>query len=273
VQLVSKAHDEMIERQDRSLQLARDIAAAQQEAAKNMAGQSSAQIGEALEKEVPRIAQETQFADLAKLTTALGSASSIVGPEAAPGVVEAAARVTKFTPDELQKTSTATADIMAATGLKDAERALALLASTGAVARPEQLSKLATGSAVAINAAVTAAPTQDKVEAAGEAAAVYARLSAVDPEGQSAATATVQLIKQISDVFTDTKAARERNQQIETLRTAQTDSAIGIERQELNVEERRTRAAAFDPADTSVQARESRNDLAAAEAALSAARR
>jgi hypothetical protein len=272
VQLVTAAHNDLVQRQDRSLQLAREIAAAQQEAAKNMAGQTPTQIGKALEEQVPTISKATGFADLPKITTALGSAASIVGADAAPSAVTAAAKLTKFTPDELQKTTTATADIMAATGLKDAERAMALLASTGSVARPEQLAKLATGSAVAVNAAISSAPNQDKVAAAGEAVAVYAKLSKVDPEGSASATATVQLIKQIADVFTDTKAARERNDKIDQLRTASTDAPLAIEKAAIQVEQKRMLTTGMDPADQSLYAREARNELAKAEAELAAAR-
>lgn len=273
INLVTAAHSRMVERQGEALDLARQIAASQQEAAKNMAGQSPAQIDEALTQRVPEIAKATKFADLPKLTTALGSAASIVGPEAAPDVVRAAAQVTRFTPDELQKTTTATADLMAATGLKDAERALALLASTGSVARPEQLSKLATGAAVAANAAVTAAPNQAPVAAASEAIALYAKLSKVDPEGQSAATATVGIIKQIGDLFTDTKQARERADKIETLRGQAAAVPLAIERAAIDVEEKRQKAAPYKPDDQSIPARESRLELAKAETELADARK
>jgi hypothetical protein len=271
VNLVTAAHTKMVERQSEALDLAKQIAAAQQEAAKNMAGQSPAQLDEVFTEKLQYISRETGFKDLNKLTTAMGSAASIVGPEAAPGVVEAAARVTRFTPEELQKTTTATADIMAATGLKDAEQALAMLASTGSVARPEQLAKLATGSAIVANAAVTSAPNQDPVAAASEAISVYAKLSKVDPEGQSSATATVQLIKQISDAFTDTKQIRERDTKISALADAAPENKIAIARAEMKVEETRQRAAAFQPGDTSLPARDASLDLQSAELALAAA--
>lgn len=211
---------DFVDRQEKSLELARKLAAAQQEAAKNLAGNRPAEISETLQKTVPEIAKRAGFADLPALTTALGSAASIVGEQQAIGVVEQSARLTRFTPSELQTTATATADLMAATGLRDARQALALLASTGAVARPEQLAKLATGASVAANAAIGGAPTQDAVAAAREGVALYAKLTKVDPQGQSAATATGQLISQVGGLFTDTKAARERDDKIERLTEA-----------------------------------------------------
>ena len=229
ISLASRANADLVSNQDKAIAKARELAAAQQEAAKNMAGQTPQQISDTLQKTVPEIAQATQFSDLAKLTTALGSASSIVGEDQAKGVVAASAELTRFTPGELQATATATADIMAASGLKDAKEALALLASTGSVARPEQLSKLAQGAAVAVNASIAQAPQQDKVEAAKEGVALYSKLSKVDPTGQSAATATTDFIKQVSNVFADPKVVKERTQRIEDLKLGKTDNALAIE--------------------------------------------
>jgi len=258
VALVNKAQAELVTNQEKSLTIARELAAAQQEAAKNLVGQTPAQISETLQKTVPEIAKRSGFADLPKLTVALGSAASIVGEEQARGVVEQSARITRFTPGELQNTATAASDILKATGLKDAREALSLLASTGSVARPEQLAKLATGAAVAINSSIGQAPQQDRVEAAKEGVALYAALSKVDPQGQSAATATGQFIKQISDVFTDTKVARERDAKIEQLTAALKPNELAIVRADLNLEEATQKAGFFGAGDTSLEAREAR---------------
>jgi hypothetical protein len=258
VTAASEAHTVLIGNQDKALAKAKELAAAQQEAAKNLAGQTPQQISDTLQRTVPEIAKETQFADLAKLTTALGSAASIVGEQQARGVVTESARITRFTPDQLQTTATATADIMAATGLDDAKQALALLASTGSVARPEELAKLAQGAAAAVNAAIAQAPAQDKVDAAKEGVALYAKLTKVDPQGQSAATATTDFIRQISAVFADPKLVKDRTERIETLRLGQTDNQLALQQATLKVQETERTAGFFKPTDTSIEAETAR---------------
>lgn len=264
VSALTKAHAELIDNQDRALGKAKELAAAQQEAAKNLAGRTPEQISETLQKTVPAIADATKFSDIAKLTTALGSAASIVGEEQATGVVSAAAQLTRFTPDALGTTATATADIMAATGLTDAKQALALLASTGSVARPEDLSKLAQGAAAAVNAAIAQAPQQDKVDAAREGVALYAKLTAVDPSGQSAATATTDFIRQVTALFSDPKLVKERTERIETLRLGATDNALAVQSAQMKIAETQRTAEFFKPTDQSPEAETARLQLAKA---------
>jgi hypothetical protein len=193
--------DAQVERQERVLTLTKDVAAAQQEAAKNLAGVSLENISQTLEKDVPRIALAADFADLPALTKALGSSASIVGDNLAKSVVETAAKVERLTPGNLQTTATSTADLVKATGVTDAREAMSMLLSAGSVARPEELGRLSLGAAKAVNAGTLAAPTQDKVEAAKESTAIFAMLSKVDKSGESAATATVQFIAQLNDLF------------------------------------------------------------------------
>ena len=264
VSALTKAHAELIDNQDKALGKAKELAAAQQEAAKNLAGKTPEQISQTLQRTVPEIAKETQFSDLAKLTTALGSAASIVGEDKATGVVSAAAQLTRFTPEALGTTATATADIMAATGLGDAKEALALLASTGSVARPEDLSKLAQGAAAAVNAAIAQAPAQDKVDAAREGVALYAKLTAVDPSGQSAATATTDFIRQVSALFADPKLVKERTERIETLKLGTTDNALAVQSAQMKIADNQRTAEFFKPTDQSPEAETARLQLAKA---------
>jgi hypothetical protein len=272
VQTVTKAHQVLVDNQDKALGKAKELAAAQQEAAKNLAGKTPQEISATLQKTVPEIARETQFSDLAKLTTALGSAASIVGEAQAKSVVTESARLTRFTPDQLQTTATATADIMAATGLGDAKQALALLASTGSVARPEELAKLAQGAAASVNAAIAQAPQQNKVDAAREGVALYAKLSKVDPQGQSAATATTDFIRQISTAFADPKVIKERTERIENLRLGATDNQLAVESAKLKIQDTERTAGFFKPDDQTpeantarLRAEQAKQDLAQAE--------
>lgn len=271
VAALTKAHTELLENQDKALGKAKELAAAQQEAAKNLAGKTPEQISKTLQQTVPEIARATQFSDLAKLTTALGSAASIVGEDKATGVVSAAAQLTKFTPENLGTTATATADIMSATGLSDAKEALALLASTGSVARPEDLAKLAQGAAAAVNAAIAQAPAQDKVDAAKEGVALYAKLTSVDPSGQSAATATTDFIRQVTAVFADPKLLKERTERIETLRLGATDNQLAIQSAQMQISERGRTAGFFKPEDKSAEAETARLQLAKAQQDLAQA--
>lgn len=271
VQALSNAHETLITNQDKALAKALELASAQQEAAKNLAGQTPEAISQTLQKTVPEIARSTQFQDLPKLTTALGSAASIVGEEKATGVVSAAAQLTRFTPDQLQTTTTSTADIMAATGLKDAKEALALLASTGSVARPEELAKLSQGAAAAVNAAIAQAPKQDRVDAAKEGIALYAKLTKVDPTGQSAATASVDFLRQISSVFTDPKVIKERTERIETLRLSQNDNQLAMESAKLKIQDTERTATFFSPTDQTPEAKTARLNVEKAQQDLAQA--
>lgn len=271
VEALSHTHETLISNQDKALAKAIELAAAQQEAAKNLAGQTPQAISQTLQKTVPEIAKSTQFQDLSKLTTALGSAASIVGEEKATGVVSAAAQLTRFTPDQLQTTATSTADIMAATGIKDAKQALALLASTGSVARPEELAKLSQGAAAAVNAAIAQAPKQDKIDAAKEGVALYAKLTKVDPSGQSAATASIDFIRQVSAVFADPKVIKERSERIETLRLGRTDNQLAIEGAKLKIEDTQRTAQFFKPTDQTPEAKTARLNVEKAQQDLAQA--
>lgn len=201
IQLANTAIQSQIELNNEAKQSFDAVAKAQQEAAKNLAGVSSGKISEALQKEVPAIAIEASFKDLPAITKALGSSASIVGDEIAKSVVATAAKLEKLTPENLQTTATSTADLVKATGVKDAREAMALLLSAGSVARPEELGRLSLGAARAVNAGTLSAPGQDKVQAAKEATALFAMLSKVDKSGESAATATVQLLAQLRELF------------------------------------------------------------------------
>lgn len=223
VNLVTTAHQQMIAKQDESLKLAREIAAAQQEAAKNLAGESQETISKVLLEKVPEIAKKTVFSDLGKITTALGSASSIVGEKRAVSAVETSAELTRFTPEDLQSTTTSVADVMKASNLESGKEAMSMLLSAGAVARPEELPKLASGASKAIYAGVNASPTQAPEEAAKESAALYAVFSKVDKQGESASTAAIQFIEMLRTTFQPTReeAATRDERMLELQRSSQ----------------------------------------------------
>jgi hypothetical protein len=229
---------------------AQGLATAQQEAAKNLAGTDPAEMGRLFGQAVPRIAVEAKFPDLAAITTAIGAAASIIGPDRAETVVSAAAQLTALTPDQLQATTSATADVTKAIGVNDAREALALLLSTGSVSRPENLTQLASGAAKAINAGVVStSDTQSQINAAKESAALFAMLSEVDPSGQSAATATVQLIGQMRDMFSDL-GAQDREQKAADLANKRERAEEELLRTQIQLEQRQKKAQQLGDGDT-----------------------
>jgi hypothetical protein len=272
VAAVSKAQQVMIEKQAKALQLAKELAAAQQEAAKNLAGQTTANISKALLETVPSIAVKTGFSDLPKLTTALGSSASIIGEELAPSAVEVAAQLTRFTKEDLQSTATSTADVMKAAQLKSGEEAMALLLTSGAVARPEELTKLAGGASKAIYAGVNASPGQLPADAAKDAASLFAVLSKVDKQGESAATAAIQFIDLLRTTFNpsiDERAKRdERIKELLGEQAVTAEEQVAIDRALLSVRQKEALAKNLNPADKSLRAEDLRIDLAEAKASV-----
>jgi hypothetical protein len=275
--LVVDVHTRMVDKQEKALDLARQLAKAQQEAAKNLAGTDSARISDVLEKQVPEIAVRANFQDLPKITQALGSVASIIGEQSAASAVEVAAQLSRLTPDDLQSAATSTADVMKAAQMTDGREAMALLLTSGAVARPEELTKLAGGAAKAINAGVGAAPTQAPREAAKEAAALFAVLSQVDKQGDSSSTAAVQFIELLRKTFQPTRDEQaKRDDRIAELLKEQAitpDEQVVIDRATLTIQQKEIAARGVRPEDKSVQAQDIRIDLAEAKAGLERAKK
>ena len=269
---VAKSQQAFVERAQESLALVKEIAAAQQEAAKNLAGNTPQQISDTLLKAVPDIAKKSDFSDLGKITTALGSSASIVGEEAARSAVEASAKLTRFKKDDLQTTSTATADVMKAAGMKDAREAMALLLTSGAVARPEELPKLAMGASKAIYAGVDSSPNQKPLDAAKDSAALFAVFSKVDKNGESAATAAIQMINLLRETFNPTRDdTMKRDDRIAELLKEQavtTEEQVAIDRANLAIQQKQAIVNRVDPKDMSFGAKDARIDLSEAKASL-----
>lgn len=271
VQVLSDVQQKFVEQMKASLALVKDLATAQQEAAKNLAGNDEKTISDALTKTVPEIAKSTSFSDLSKITTALGSSASIVGEDKARSAVEVSAQLTRFKKDDLQSTATSTADIMKAAQISGKE-AMSLLLTSGAVARPEELPKLAGGASRAIYAGVDASPTQAPVEAAKDTAALFAVFSKVDKKGESAATATIQMIDLLRETFNPTRDDKaKRDDRIAELLKEQSVTAeeqVAIDRAMFNVQQKELIAKRLDPNDKRAGAQDIRLDLAEANASL-----
>jgi hypothetical protein len=270
VKLVADEQQRIVDLQNEQLGISNKLAAAQQEATKNLVGTDPTAMKQLIEGAPQRIALDAKFSDLPALTKALGSSASIVGADRAETVVSAAAKLSSLTPDQLATTSSATADVVKATGVKDAREAMSLLLSAGSVARPENLPQLAGGAAKAINAGVVATSgTQSQLSAAKESAAIFAMLSTVDPKGDSSATATVQLIAQMRELFgQDKEASDRRDAKIDTLSQARERNLDQKDNLTAQIEIKTKQAAKFTEADNSPAAQSARLSLTNAQSSL-----
>lgn len=241
------------------------LAQAQQEATKNLAGTPPEEIQRLLGPVVSQIAVDAKFPDLAAITNSIGVAASIIGSDRAETVASAAAQLSSLTPEQLQQTTAATADVTSAVGVKDAREALALLLSTGSVSRPENLPQLATGAAKAISAGVVStSATQSQLDAAKESAAIFAMLSSIDPQGQAASNATINLISQMRDVFSDI-GSQDRDKKASELANKRERAEEDLLRTQIQLEQRQKKATALGTADT-VEARAARLSVSTTEA-------
>ena len=92
----------------------------------------------------------------------------------------------------------------------------------------------------------------------------YAKLTAVDPSGQSAATATTDFIRQVSALFADPKLVKERTERIETLKLGTTDNALAVQSAQMRIADTQRTAEFFKPTDQSPEAETARLQLAKA---------
>lgn len=199
-QLLKNAYDRQI-----------DLAKAQQEAAKMLAGLSAIEQNELLNNAVPEIVRASNNPDSNAITMAIGSAvSSGANPEQARSAVLAAAKANVLTPEATPEFATAAISLARSTGKDDARENLALLVSTGAQSQLTDNAKLAVNLAPAVGNSVATVPGQDKVEASREAAAIFGVLSkaATDTQGDTSRTATVQLTGQLGQFFGDLESKR-----------------------------------------------------------------
>lgn len=180
------------------------LAESQQEALKNLAGLSPEQRKSLLDDFVPGVAAETAFSDLSQLNVAVGSAVSAGGSVSqSQSAVRAAAQVTRLTPDAVDDFAAAAIDLARATGSDDARENLGFLLSAGTQSRVVDPAKLARNLAPTVVSATQTVPLQDQQEASRQAAALFGVLSksATDTEGNSTATATIQLANKLSSFF------------------------------------------------------------------------
>jgi hypothetical protein len=272
MQTVSKTQQKFVTQMQESVNLVKELASAQQEAAKNLAGNDGQKIAAALQLQVPGIAKSASFSDLSKLTTALGSVVSIVGQEKAGGIVDVAAKLTRNKKDELQTTATALADITKVSGIADPRQVVSLALSSGSIARPEQMAKLSQGMAKAIASGISANPNQNKVEAAKSSSALFSLFTELDPEGLRASNADANFETQLGSFFNpnrdETAKRDERIQELLKEQAVTVEEQVAIDRANLSIKQKEAIAKRLSPTDMRPGAKDIRLDLDEAKASL-----
>lgn len=275
ISAVSSAQEVMNEKTRATLALTLDIAKAQQDASKNLAGKTTQEISETLTKAVPEIALRANFSDIPKLSKAVGATSSIVSDQQAISAVEVSANMTQLNKEQLETTATSVADIMKATGLQSGKDVMSLLLSAGTVWRPEDMPKIAEASVKSIYANIMASPNQAPVEAAKDAMALTGVFSKVDPSGKAAATASTQFIGLMQETFNPSQDQTiKRDERIAELLKEQSitiEEQVAIDRANLSVRQKQAIVNRVNPNDTSIGAQDARIDLAEAQSALTKA--
>lgn len=214
---VSRAIQDQVQLQEKSLEIAERIAGAQQEAFKNLAGVSPEERQRASE-EAKRIARVGIPVD--KVLDAIGTAQSAAGQfglDKAIEAVEASVALNIQKPEFLRIDAASALDVANATGVTDIKANLGLIKSIGAQARPDQARKVAENASKGIMGVVSSLPDElrgkesERRRAAIDAGALFAVFSkaGVDPTGESTSTAAVQFSREIAELFTGLAARRE----------------------------------------------------------------
>ncbi len=204
INAVVQVFDKMIEKQQASFDLAVQTAKFQQESAKNLTGLTSPEISQALTVDTPRIAREQGFADLGKITEAIGAGYSASGDlKATISAVEAAAALTRLTAEQLPVVASGALDVARGSGSSDARENLAFLLSAGKSARIEDPARLSRTVAPTVSSGVATVPGQDRKQAAIEIASLFTTFNqaATDVTGDSTRTATTTFLATLDAFF------------------------------------------------------------------------
>lgn len=192
-------------REARDAQL--ELAAAQQQAAKNLAGVTPEARTSLLTESIPRIANAAQFSDTEAIADAIGAlaSSGATDPKAIESAVIAAAKLERLTPDNLAQSAVSASLIQQRSGLDDIEQALALLETTATqalITAPEQLAR---NLPKAVASGVATVPGQKSEEAATEAAAFFAQVTqfGADERGEKSATFTTDFVNRMRKFFVE----------------------------------------------------------------------
>lgn len=184
-----------------------ELARAQQESAKNLAGLTLIERNQLLRDAVPAIAGQTGFSDLSEITQALGAVASAgeSNAQAIQNAVLQAARIELLTPQKLDSTASASSAVQRQAGLDDIRQAIALVETTGTQARIVNPQQLADALPKAVGSSVATVRGQDSTEAARQAAALFAQITqgGNDEQGKSSATFVTDFTSRMLKFFSD----------------------------------------------------------------------
>lgn len=167
-----------------------DLAKAQQEAFKNMVGQTDLAQNALLQKKVFKVAGQEGASSVVMTQAVVAAKSAGATDEEALQSARAAASYNRLSPEQIPKAAKAAVILGQATGVADPRQNLNLLLTSGGPAFIEDPDKLANSAPVAIKNVAGAMDDPDKIRASREAAALFAMMSAKagDEMGESTVT-------------------------------------------------------------------------------------
>lgn len=233
-----------------------ELAKAQQESAKNLAGLSVVERDELLRQAVPDIAAATGFSDMAEITQALGNVAATGESNSATikDAVMQAARIERLKPEQLDSTAAAASAVQRRVGLSDIREALALVQTTGFSAKVTDPQKLVDSLPKALGSLVSTVPTQDPEEAVRQAGALFAQITqgGNDDKGASSATFSIDFGTRLQKFFTEMSdeqvKARSKNELIDRKIEKGKDTELDRLNRERNLEYLKATEGLKDPA-------------------------
>ncbi len=188
----------------KSIEMSQRIAEAQQEALKNMSALTQMEASSIVARRATEIQAVTGFGNRAELIRTIGAGFGTgARKEDVLRAVEAAARVTMLTPQNVGIVAEGALDLASATGVKDARKNIGFLLSAGAINRIVDPAQLARTLAPTVRSGIATAPAQDAQEAAKDVAALFGTLAkaTTDREGRSTRTFVEQLLPRMREFF------------------------------------------------------------------------
>lgn len=194
---------EMVEKQERSLSLSLDIAAAQAVASKNFTGLTPEEKAAAFEA-ANQISAKTGFSDKAKINEAMSSGMGVISdvPTVA-NAVSAAAPLSLHNPDELKDLARGALAVQRATGVTSPEANLGFLQSAAGNAFIESNALVASRMTPVLGSSLREVPNQDAKDAAIDVAATFGELSKLlsDATGDISKTNADKFFLELDKVF------------------------------------------------------------------------
>ncbi|QDV84998.1 hypothetical protein [Planctomycetes bacterium TBK1r] len=236
VQFVTQAMQEQQDVLKKSADEQRTLAAAQQEALKNLATVNQSDRTDLLQNLVPDTAIAAAFPDLVNLTKAIGDTRSAgASVDQIKQILPVAAKLTALTPEFVDETSTALADSIRATGNQNVKEVASQLLLAGSDARIVDPSKLFRNLPPVQVAAANSVSDALRAESALQATAAFTAVTraGADSQGDASQTAQIQIQARLRSFFQDLgKDATEATAELAKLKKA--DPLTAVQRHTFN---------------------------------------